>query len=109
MKDSKKNLVVLLIILALILVIGAWWTFNIFNKDSQIIDLKQDTQRQKFSKIRNMAINNINDFMDTFDEFGDISGSIFDDLVDNEQFNNLEETPVSISQDNIGNPKPFSH
>ncbi len=105
MKSDNKNLVVLLIILALILIIGGWWTFSIFNKESLVIDLEQETQRQSFSKVRNMAIDNINDFMDTRSS----EGSIFDNLINNDQFSNLEETPVSISQDNIGNPKPFSH
>lgn len=105
MKSDNKNLVVLLIILALILIIGGWWTFSIFNKESLVIDLEQESQRQSFSKVRNMAIDNINDFMDTRSS----EGSIFDNLINNDQFSNLEETPVSISQDNIGNPKPFSH
>ena len=105
MKSDNKNLVILLIILALILIIGGWWTFSIFSGSSQIVDLEQSVQRQNFSKVRGMAIDNINDFMDTISS----KGSIFDDLINDEQFINLEETTVSISQDNIGNPKPFSH
>ncbi len=104
-KKDNKNLVILLIILALILIIGGWWTFNIFNEEAQVVDLEGNTQRQKFSKVRNMAIDNINDFIST----GSSEGSIFDDLIDSEQFSNLEENTVSISQDNIGNPKPFSN
>ena len=105
MKNDNKNSIVLLVILALVLIIGGWWGFNMFNEDIHVVDLEQGVQKENFSKVRNMAIDNINDFMDTLSS----PGSIFKDLINNEQFNSLEETPVNISQENIGNSKPFSY
>lgn len=96
---DKRSLIILVAILGLVLIGGGWWFFNIFSSANTTSDFEINTRLIQATKARNVARDNINNFLNK---------NILEGLEDNEQYQSLNQIIVEISLDDVGNPEPFT-
>jgi|SRR3989344_1587891 len=100
----KKSTLILLIILGLALIGGAFWFY--FNTKNQVainINIAGEVELQRVNKVKETAVSNVIDFLKTPKS----PGSIWEDILAQKQFKNLQELKVDISLEGAGNSRPF--
>ena len=103
---DKKSLTILLIVLAIVLIVGGLYLYFL-NRGLDFSDLpwfkKNEStvvsQIEQIEAAKKLTEQNIDDF---------VKGSRLDDLVDGQQYQDLQGIDVNISLDNPGNPQPFT-
>lgn len=105
-KNDKKTMMILLAVLGVVLIGSGIWTYNTL----QPLDLGEeasgvgDVQIEYVFKVKEEALDNIEDFLDL--EFA--RGTIWEDFYSDQQFKNLKRTDIEIDVDkNLGNNHPF--
>lgn len=104
-KSDKKTVIVLLVVLGVVLIGSATWLFNILKPvAAPPMELQADLQLQKVYRIKEMAIENMSDFL----KLSFAPESIWDNLYNSEQFKELNDLEIDINtEDDVGNPQPF--
>lgn len=105
-ENNRRTTILLMILLATILIAGAWFLFNKFaSKESEDIQNENTAKAAKILKIKNLAQENLG-FFPTDKKQDDI----LEKLESHPQYQNLHldlDTSIDI-RNNPGNPYPFS-
>ncbi|MBU1202878.1 hypothetical protein KKH39_02455 [Patescibacteria group bacterium] len=103
-KSDKKTVTILLIVLGVVSAGSAFWLYNALKPIELPPELQTDVQIGHVYRAKDVAIKNVQDFLDL--EF--YPGTVWDELYSNDQFKELKKIDFEINvKDNVGNPNPF--
>ena len=98
-KISKKNKSFILLILAIIFIVGAWYFYKILLPGKQLLESEEIVRSLKINKTKNLIQENITNFIEI---------DSFQELADNKQFQELKEVNDFLNLDTgVGNSNPF--
>ena len=101
----RKSTIILLIVFLVVVVIGAFWFFNLFKGPNITFTIEEDVQLQRVFRIKQVASRNVIDFLGTDSDQSTILQRMYDDP----RYQNLEEHEIEIDiEDGVGNSKPFT-
>ena len=98
-KISQKNKSFILLILAIIFIIGAWYFYKILLPGQQLSESEELIKSLKINKTKVLIQENVDNF---------IKKDSFQELANNKQYQELEEVSDFLNLDTgVGNSDPF--
>ncbi len=107
--QDKKVMTIILFAFAVIIIVGSYFVFSSLSIEKVDITAEEQVEIQQMKELKEIAVNNIQNFLKTslFDQ--NHPNSVFEELYSSQQYIELQEVEVIINtEDNIGNPKPFT-
>lgn len=96
--DRKIINILAILAAAVLLIVGGWYVFNTVSQPNQLLNAEDALKLRRVQQARSMSRDNIRDFL---------KGDILEDLQSNTQYQQLQDLPIQINMDNVGNAQPF--